>query len=404
MVYRAAQRNAAAFTRWFAVAAISVLAGCQSPNLGIDPGVQLNDAGAVPTLTPNPNGEVTGNGQVRVAMLLPKTAPGNGGTAANELRNGALLAMEDFGSGTLQLVIKDTGGQPAGAQAAASEAVREGASAIVGPLFAGNVGAASGITLPAGRTMLAFSTDTSNARRGVYLVNYTPQEDTRRIVGYALSRGVRSILAFLPNNAEGAIRESVLRTEANAGGANVQIIRYDRAIPSIEAAVQQAAALLPTSDAIYIPEGGEIPNVLLQTVRRAGTDIVGKLVMGSGSWESVAFKEPLLEGAVYPGRDVTRFGEFAARYQARFGNRPNVLAALGYDTVTLAAELVKRNGPQNAFRAETLENPSGFAGINGVFRLRSDGTAERGLAIYTVERGAGKVLAPAPGRFGRTTG
>jgi ABC-type branched-subunit amino acid transport system substrate-binding protein len=384
----------------FAVAASLFIAGCQSTDLGVDPGRQAGNAPpAVPT--PNANGEVVGTpGRPRVAMLLPKSAAGNGAVVAGELRNGALLAMRDFGGSEMELVIKDTAGQAAGAQAAASEAIREGSSAVLGPVFAASVTSAAAITLPAGRTMIAFSTDTSNARRGVYLFSYTPQEDTRRIVEFALSRGSRSFLAFLPASAEGSLREGVLRQLAGSAGANVQVIRYERSVTSIGDAVKASAGLLPAADTIYIPEGGEIPNAIVQTIRRNSIDIVGKQLIGSGAWESVVFKEAQLEGALYPGRDLSRFSDFASRYQAAYGTKPNVWAALGYDAVTLSTNIIRSSGP-NAFTPQVLENPNGFIGINGIFRLRSDGTAQRGLAIYQVERSGGRLLIPAPTSFAR---
>jgi ABC-type branched-subunit amino acid transport system substrate-binding protein len=384
-----------------AAAALVLLAGCASTDLGIGSGSQLADNAGQLTPTPNANGEVVGAGKVRIGMLIPKSAPGNGAVVANEVRNGALLAMKDFGNADLELVIKDDAGQAAGAQAAASEAVREGSAAVLGPVFAATVSAASAITLPAGRTIVAFSTDTSNARRGVYLLSYTPQEDTRRIVEYALSRGTRSILAFLPSSAEGSVREATLRQVAGTSGASVQIIRYERSVPSIGEAVKSAAAIIPVADTIYIPEGGEIPNVIVQTIRRNSLDIVGKQIIGSGAWESVVFKEAQLEGALYPGRDLSRFADFSNRYQAAYGTKPNVWAALGYDSITLAVNQVRTAGAANAFKPQSLESANGFVGINGIFRLRSDGTTERGLAIYQVERNAGKLVVPAPATFGR---
>ncbi len=135
--------------------------------------------------------------------------------------------------------------------------------------------------------------------------------------------------------------------------------------------------------------------------RRNTIDIVGKQILGSGAWESVVFKEAQLEGALYPGRDLSRFADFATRYQATYGNKPNVWAALGYDSITLSVSLIRTGGP-DPFKAQALENPSGFAGINGIFRLRADGTAERGLAIYQVERNAGKLVVPAPTSFSRS--
>ncbi|MCB1451653.1 MAG: penicillin-binding protein activator [Nitratireductor sp.] len=382
------------------LSALLALAACQSSGLGIE-GNKLEAQNTAPVLAPNPAGEVFGQGQVRIALLIPKSAPGNGATVANEIRNGALLAMQDFGKSTIQIVIKDTAGQAASAQSAANEAVLEGATAILGPVFSSNVSAASAVTLPAGRTMFAYSTDTNVARRGVYLLSFIPQDDTARAITYSISQGKRSILAFLPNNAEGAIRENVLRQVAGSNGANVQVIKYDRSGPSIEAAVKQSATLVETVDSIYIPEGGEIPNVIIQTARRFGIKTVGKTIIGSGTWESVKISDPQLDGAIYPGRDTSNFESFATRYQTAYGSKPSVWAALGYDSVTLATDLTQRLGPVEGFKAQNVENSRGFAGINGIFRLRENGTAERGLAIYQVRNGAAQVISPAPTSFSR---
>ena len=98
------------------------LASCQSANLGAATDGIGNDANAI-ILDPNPQGEVFGQGNVRIALLVPKTAPGNAATVANDLRNGALLAMQDFGQNTIQLVIKDTKGTAADTQNEATEAI-----------------------------------------------------------------------------------------------------------------------------------------------------------------------------------------------------------------------------------------------------------------------------------------
>jgi hypothetical protein len=47
-----------------------------------------------------------------------------------------------------------------------------------------------------------------------------------------------------------------------------------------------------------------------------------------------------------------------------------------------------------------LTNPSGFAGIDGLFRFRSDGTNERGLAVMRVTPNGGQVISPPPRAFG----
>ena len=186
----AAQKRQGAFVRskFLALVLAAGLSACQSAGLNsATEGLSTGDNAAGITLTPNPQGEVFGQGQTRITLLIPKTAPGNAAAIANEIRNGALLALQDFGQNTIQLVIKDTKGQAADAQGAAAQAVSEGSTAIIGPLFSSSVSAASGVAMPAGRTMIAFSNDVSVARRGVYLLSYTQQADTLRMMNYALS-------------------------------------------------------------------------------------------------------------------------------------------------------------------------------------------------------------------------
>jgi branched-chain amino acid transport system substrate-binding protein len=63
------------------------------------------------------------------------------------------------------------------------------------------------------------------------------------------------------------------------------------------------------------------------------------------------------------------------------------------------AALVKTQGSQR-FSEEVLLNPSGFAGIDGIFRFRPDGTNQRGLAIMRVTGSGPQIINPPPRSFG----
>ncbi|MGA9082683.1 MAG: ABC transporter substrate-binding protein, partial [Pseudolabrys sp.] len=98
--------------------------------------------GGAPTLQP---GEETianasvGEGQVRVGLVLPLSAQGNAGVAAQSMKNAAEMALAEFKSPNIQLLVKDDGGTPQGAQNGAQQAISEGAEIIIGPLFAQSV-------------------------------------------------------------------------------------------------------------------------------------------------------------------------------------------------------------------------------------------------------------------------
>jgi len=105
-----------------------------------------------------------------------------------------------------------------------------------------------------------------------------------------------------------------------------------------------------------------------------------------------------LDGAWFSAPSPDGFRAFAQRYRARYGTEPARTASLAYDAVALVAQLVKTQGA-NRFSEEVLTNRAGFAGVDGVFRFRNDGTCERALAIMEIRGGTATVIQPAPPNF-----
>ena len=134
-------------------------------------------------------GSVIGTGSVKVALILPLTGPGSGAVAARALRNAAELSLAEFQNPDLAILVKDDRGTPEGAREAAQAAIEEGAELVIGPLFAGTVQAAAGVARQAGRPVLAFSTDSSVAARGVYLLSFLPGSEVDRVVEHAVQSG-----------------------------------------------------------------------------------------------------------------------------------------------------------------------------------------------------------------------
>src|SRR5215813_7597522 len=133
-------------------AAAMVLAACTTQQFG--GGAPLPQP-AEPTAA---NASV-GDGQVRVALILPLSAQGNAGVAAQSMKNAAEMALAEFKSPNIQLLVKDDGGTPQGAQTGAQQAISEGAEIIIGPLFAQSVSAVGQIARTSNIPVIAFSTD-----------------------------------------------------------------------------------------------------------------------------------------------------------------------------------------------------------------------------------------------------
>jgi ABC-type branched-subunit amino acid transport system substrate-binding protein len=123
-------------------------------------------------------------------------------------------------------------------------------------------------------------------------------------------------------------------------------------------------------------------------------------LLGTGLWDDPRiFGDTMLQGGWFAAPDNAGFRNFSARYRSRYGQDPARTATLAYDAVALVAALVKTQGTQR-FSEQVLTNPSGFAGIDGLFRFRTDGTNQRGLAVLRVTPNGGQVISPPPRAFG----
>ena len=341
-----------------------------------------------------------GTGQVRVGLILPLSAQGNAGVAAQSMKNAAEMALAEFKNPNIQLLVKDDGGTPQGAQAGAQQAITEGAEIIIGPLFAEAVRAVGAVARPRGIPVIAFSTDVSVAARGVYLLSFLPESDVKRIVDYSISRGKRSFAALMPDSAYGAVVEAAFQQEVSRRGGRVLALEKYLLDPGkLSEPVQRVAQATNQVDSIFIPDGADAVPQVVQSLARSGVNLRRVQLLGTGLWDDPrVFSAAALEGGWYAAPDSGGFRNFSARYRSRYGQDPVRTATLAYDAVALVAALVKTQGAQR-FSEQVLTNASGFAGIDGVFRFRTDGSNERGLAVLRVAPSGGQVVSPAPKSF-----
>ena len=341
-----------------------------------------------------------GEGQIRVGLILPLSAQGNAGVAATSMKNAADLALTEFKNPNIQLLVKDDGGTPQGAQAGAQQAINEGAEIIIGPLFAEAVSAVGAVAHTRNIPVIAFSTDVSVATRGVYLLSFLPETDVKRIVDYAVSRGKRSFAALMPESAYGTVVEAAFQQEVSRrGGRIVALEKYPLDPNRLAEPVRRVAQAAPQVDSIFIPDGADAVPQVVQALGAAGVNLKRVQLLGTGLWDDPRiFSVSALDGGWCAAPESAGFRNFSARYRARYGQDPVRTATLAYDAVALVDALVKTQGAQR-FSEQVLTNSSGFAGIDGVFRFKPDGTNERGLAVLRITPSGPQVISPAPKTF-----
>jgi ABC-type branched-subunit amino acid transport system substrate-binding protein len=342
--------------------------------------------------------QAVGTGQVKVGLVLPLSASGNAGVAALSMKNAAEMALAEFQNPNIQLLIKDDSGSAQGAQQGTQQALDEGAEIILGPLFAASVPATAQLVRPRGVSVIAFSTDSSVAGRGVYLLSFLPESDVNRIVDYAAGTGKRSFAALVPDNAYGNVAEAAFKQAVGRKGG--RIVAFEKYGADRATAARTVAQALGGADTLFIADDGDSVVAVADALTAAGANLRNIQLLGTGLWDNPrVFASPALQGGLYAAPDPSGFRNFSGRYRTKFGAEPVRTATLAYDAVALVAALARTQGGQR-FSAEVLTNPSGFAGIDGLFRFRSDGSNERGLAVMKVATGGGTPVAGSPKSFG----
>jgi branched-chain amino acid transport system substrate-binding protein len=337
-------------------------------------------------------------GKTPVALLLPLSGPNAGLGAA--MLDAAQMALYDVADETLELLPQDTQGTPQGAATAAQAAIAAGARLIIGPLIAAEVEAVKPIAHGSGVPVLAFSTSAQLAGDGTYLLGFLPRQEIERITAYAHGKGAAHFAVLAPKTPYGEVAVEALRGAFAAQGASLERIDfYDPSVADPTPAVKAFAAAAQGADAVLLPEGGARLKAIAPLLAYYNIDPEKVHFLGSGLWDEPGLgSEAALDGGWYAAPPPAARADFEKRFHALYHEAPPRLATLAYDATALAAVLAHgANGPD--FSAAALTNPSGFVGIDGIFRLLPDGLVQRGLAVLEVRRDGSAVIDPAPETF-----
>jgi branched-chain amino acid transport system substrate-binding protein len=343
---------------------------------------------------------------------VPLSGP-NAGLGKAILDAAQLALFETGGHHGMTLVPRDTGGTPGGAAKAARSAIADGAQLILGPLLAGEVAAVKPIARDAHVNVIAFSTVTNLAGGGTFLMGFLPRQEVVREVGYAREQGLDRFAALAPDSPYGHLMADALKEAVASSGATVTTVAfYGRTAGAAAAAIKTlgggapaasegtaAAAPAPAFEALLLPEGGARLDRIAGQLQAAGLDRPQIRLLGSGLWDVPGIgDDAALVGGWFAASPPDPRRAFETRFEAAYGHAPPRLASLGFDAAALAAVLARQGGA-HPFSREAIMNPSGFTGVDGLFRFAPGGLVQRGLAVLEVEPQGNTVISPAPQSF-----
>ncbi|CUH78688.1 penicillin-binding protein activator [Tropicibacter naphthalenivorans] len=358
--------------------------------------ISLNSTGAASATGP----KIDPTKPIQVALLVPQSDP-EAGPIAKSLENAARLAMQEQDGVTIDLRVYDTAGQAATAAAQAQKAVDEGAKIILGPLRADAVNAAGLAVADEGINVLGFSNNPAIAGGNVFILGETFANVANRLMGHAKKTGKTGAVIVYSDDVPGQFGKIAFEQAATVNGVRVVASEpYALSVEGVTSAAQRAAATLKSgaADTVFLtPEAqnAALP-MLLNQLPDNGADPAQVQYAGLGRLDvrPDLFSLPGADGIWFAVPDAARRQAYAGRYSSVYSTSAHPLSGLAYDGISAIGALAKA-GRGDALTAKALTSAS-FTGTGGVFRLMSDGTNQRALAIATVKDKQMVILDPAP--------
>lgn len=372
-----------------------------------------------------------------VGCLLPLTGPFAiyGQEVLQGLELGLDLFSQDLESGSsIELVVKDTEGDPQ----KAIEQIRElkedeKAVLIIGPLLSKVAEAAVEEAQASRMPIITLSQSEGITGKGDMIFQNTlaAEDQIRSLVNKAMDEmGLARFAVLYPSNSYGTYFMNLFWDKVDAKGGVINAVEsynpqdtdftteikklvglfYHRPNGEVEEGKTGLDLFNPTLedeeleepdpiidfDAVFIPDSHQ--RTALIASQLAYHDVVNVTLLGTNLWNSPQLVETAgryMQGAIFPsgffpGSGYPGVEKFVSRYRSSFGQEPELLAAIGYDTIRIVKQTLQEASAQVRTRADLrakLADHRSFASVTGPMSFDEQRRAKREPLLLTVSNG-----------------
>jgi branched-chain amino acid transport system substrate-binding protein len=358
----------------------------------------------------------------------------------DRILRGLVMAAQDFKNvgGDIQLIIKDSGGDPGVAVAAVRDLVMDNkVAAIIGPLSRVAAEAAAEEAEKLWVPIITLTQKEGVSHIGSYVFRYflSNEQQTRALVEYAvLGLDYKRFAILYPDDSYGTRLMNLFWDELDQLGAEVrgvetydpsqtdfadQIkklvglyyprvedetsewtegVKTDESSPAgstgqADGGLEEELTPIVDFDAIFIPDG--YSQVGLIAPQLAYHDVTGLKLLGTNLWNSQKLVEmagPYLQDAVFvdgffSGSGLPLTSQFVESYEKTFGGKPGYPEAQAYDTVHLLMEALRQPGvTSRPMLRDALLGIQALPGVAGIASVSPDGEVSKPPFLITIYR------------------
>ncbi len=358
------------------------LAACQSSKLGDGLEATKSSIAAVSSST-------YGSGPVTVTMLLPTDAGLR--QKAADIADGAKLALDDLGGGQLKIDFQAFGSTSGQAVSKVQAATASGSKLIIGPATNGEVSSIISGTSQPRPPILALVPNNSAGGSNIWPLYGDAIDSALEGVGVAVAAKQKNIVVV---HEAGFPAENLLRLREGIslkGGNTIGFVPYPVSGINLQAAFDKGKVVFSQANTIVLLGGGEAIGQVIDILAAGEFGQSIATAIATSLIPEEIYKRPSAQGLMVAIPSTSSVSVIADRFKAKYGRSPSYDAAIGYDSIAIAAGLVRSGGP-DSITVANLTSSQGFRAATGLFRFRADGRIERRMIVHRIEDGSLKVI------------
>ncbi|MBU4531367.1 MAG: ABC transporter substrate-binding protein [Hoeflea sp.] len=322
-------------------------------------------------------------------MLLPTDAALR--KKAADIADGAKLALDDLGAGQLRIDFKASSSGSAEVVSRVQAASADGTKLIIGPATNAEVSRIISSTSQPRPPILALVPNNSAGGSNIWPLYGDAIDSALEGVGVAVAANQKNIVVV---HEAGFPAENLIRLREGIqlkGGATIGFVPYPPSGKDLSAAFAKGTAVFAKANTIVLLGGGEAIGQVIDILAAGEFGQSIATAIATSLIPEEIYKRPSAQGLMVAIPSTADVGVIADRFRAKFGRSPSYDAAIGYDSIAIAAGLVRSAGP-DAITVENLTSSQGFRAATGLFRFRPDGRIERRMVVHRIENGSLKVI------------
>lgn len=346
-----------------------------------------------------------GGAESATEIIVGQFASISGGSASfgTSSNNGTLLAVDEVNANggvlgkKIKLMTEDNLSKPGESTTIVTKLIDNGAVAILGEVASGRSNEGGPVCQAKKIPMISPASTNPNVTEGrdyVFRVCFIDPFQGAVMAKFAINTLKAKKAAVLTNKTEDystGLSKFFKEGFVKNGGEIVSEQTYNTGDKDYNGQLTSMKGTSP--DVIFVPGYyGEIP-LIAEQARKLGINVP---LLGGDGWDSEdLFKngKQYVEGYYFSNHYIKSdpspaVQEFVKKYQAKYNSEPDAMAALGYDSVYVLAEAMKKAGTTEAAKLrDAIAATKDFAGVTGKITLDENRNASKSAVVLKIEGG-----------------